>query len=165
MKTFFAIMAAASSLVLAQAQIQYNLTLSSREEVPVNNSTAIGVGTLTLNLNNTLSYNISYSGLTGDWTASHIHAGALPGANASVLFPFNNTPTTTRSGVLSGTTPAFSASQLSDLLSGRDYVNIHSTVFPGGEIRAQIQAVPEPSTLALLALGAVVLVRQARRRA
>jgi hypothetical protein len=164
MKKMFAIAVVASSLVLAQAQIQYNLTLTSAQEVPVNNSTAIGIAQLTLNPNNTLSYNITYSGLAGDWTASHIHGPALAGANASVIFPFSNTPTTTRSGVLSGTTPAFSSTQLADFLGGRDYLNIHSTLYPGGEIRAQVLAVPEPSTIALFTLGALVLVRHARRR-
>ncbi|MDX2154384.1 MAG: CHRD domain-containing protein [Bryobacteraceae bacterium] len=47
---------------------------------------------------------------------------------------------------------------------GRAYLNIHSNVFPGGEIRGFLQPVPEPGT-AWLALGALALagLRKLRR--
>jgi hypothetical protein len=45
------------------------------------------------------------------------------------------------------------AQQLSQLDNGLWYVNIHSQAFGGGEIRGQILAVPEPSTMGLLALA------------
>ena len=48
--------------------------------------------------------------------------------------------------------------QVSQLLAGLWYINIHSTHSPGGEIRGQVLAVPEPATLLLLALGSGALV-------
>jgi hypothetical protein len=48
--------------------------------------------------------------------------------------------------------------------SGSTYVNIHSSAFPGGEIRGQIVAVPEPGTMALGALGLLAVVGAAWRR-
>ena len=43
--------------------------------------------------------------------------------------------------------------QLDNILSGRSYINFHTTQFGGGEIRGNIVPTPEPGSLALLALG------------
>jgi hypothetical protein len=45
--------------------------------------------------------------------------------------------------------------QITDLQAGNLYVNIRDSVFPSGEIRGQLEAVPEPSTLALAGIGAL----------
>ena len=51
----------------------------------------------------------------------------------------------------------------SDLLGGLWYINIHTTAFPGGEIRGQVRVVPEPSSLALATLSCVGLLISGRR--
>jgi len=54
---------------------------------------------------------------------------------------------------------------LNGLQTGQTYFNIHSNTFPGGEIRGQLQPVPEPTTLILLGTGlAGVAIRRRRKR-
>src|ERR1041385_5600736 len=88
----------------------------------------------------TCSYRIVFSRLLGVETAAHIHGDALssPGHNAGVLvgLPAGNP----KVGVWN-----FDNTQQTLLLKGLCYANIHSTLFPGGEIRGQI--VPLNATL------------------
>lgn len=139
----------------------FRVNLNSSQEVPANSSPATGSGLLLLDpITRRICYDISYSGLVADWTASHIHSPAGPGTNAGVLYGLNNIPAGTRAGRLSGLTPAYTAGQVNDLRNNLQYVNIHSTQFPGGEIRAQIQPSPtsvycpwRPSWIPLLRWG------------
>jgi len=94
-----------------------------------------GIGTATIDYDtdtNLLSWSIIWSGLTGTPTAMHFHGAALPNQNAGVQV---NTgvagPPVVGNAVL---TP----SQEADLLAGLWYINLHTTAFPGGEIRGNI---------------------------
>jgi hypothetical protein len=136
-----------------------------------------------------LHINATFSGLSAPTTAAHIHcctavpgAGtvgvavdtpSLPGFPLGVTFgtfagifdlddPLNFTPAyvTANGGTAAGAT----ASLIAGLNAGRAYFNIHSTRFPGGEIRAFPTAVPEPATLAIFALGLVGLAAAKRKR-
>jgi cysteine-rich repeat protein len=93
-----------------------------------------GTGTFTMDtVANTLSFNITFSGLGSAEIAAHIHGFAGPGVPAGILFP------------LPGGSPKvgvwpFLAAQQANITAGLTYVNIHSVNFPGGEIRGQILA-------------------------
>jgi hypothetical protein len=51
------------------------------------------------------------------------------------------------------------------LFAGYLYMNVHTSTFPGGEIRGQLLLVPEPSVGALAGLGAgLMLVWRWRRK-
>lgn len=148
--TLIAVLVMAFSAVFvphAMAQQYYAATLDGGQVVSPSGSPATGVGCFALNTDNTLDYLVSYAGLVGDETGAHIHGPAPAGVNAGVVFGFAlGTPK-------AGTFGPLTAQQVSDLGDGLYYVQIHSTSFPGGEIRGQIVpsgtpcAVPtEPST-------------------
>jgi hypothetical protein len=108
----------------------------------------------------TITYELTYSGLEGDVQQAHIHFGK-PAINGGVsLFLCSNlgngpagTPACPQSGTVSRTVPAsdivgpipqgIEAGNLSELVAamraGHAYANVHSTKWPGGEIRAQIK--------------------------
>src|SRR6266700_3900611 len=64
----------------------YKATLVASNEVPANASPATGTATITVDSAKNLTYTVTFSSLTTNSTAAHIHA-ALPGANAAVIFP------------------------------------------------------------------------------
>ncbi|MEO6251872.1 MAG: CHRD domain-containing protein, partial [Ferruginibacter sp.] len=139
----------------------YTAALNGPAESPSNASPGTGTATITINtVTNTMRVQCTFSGLTGTTTASHIHS-ATAVANTGTAGVATTTPTFTGfpSGVTSGTydntfdmtlagsynpayvtanggTPAsaFTALQ-AGLAANKAYFNIHSTTFPGGEIR------------------------------
>jgi hypothetical protein len=157
-------------------------TLAGSNETPPNASTATGSITVTLT-GDILSVDETFSGLTGPGSAAHIHCCAGPGVAASVAVPFTGFPAAT-SGTfmksfdltqLSSYNPAFvtanggtaasaESSFITALFAGQTYANIHDATFPGGEIRGQLEQVPESSTLAFLAMGIGALALWKRRR-
>ncbi len=124
-----------------------------------------GTGSASLTLDtvaNTLFVDLTFSGLLAPTSNAHIHCCASPGSNAGVIIPFLPFfPLGVTSGSLShlfALTPA----QVTDVQSFQSYINIHTTLHPGGEIRGQIT--PEPATFGLVGalLAGVVVLRRRR---
>lgn len=141
------------------AVIVYNFQLDGLQEVPPNASPGFGNASVTLDTTaNTLNWNISWGGLIGSTTAMHFHGDAPAGVNAGVIVNI---------GAISGiVSPSIGGTGITDLqeasiMAGLWYVNIHSTVFPGGEIRGQV--VPAPSAAAVLGLAGLGAMRRRRR--
>jgi hypothetical protein len=113
--------------------VTFTAALTGANEVPANPSTATGNATLTFNqTTNTFNIVTTYSGgLTA--TGAHIHKGA-PGVSGPIIFPF-----TQLTSPINYTSPALDSLQKADLLAGNYYVNVHSALYPGGEIRGQLK--------------------------
>jgi hypothetical protein len=138
---------------------------------------------------NTMLVEVTFSGLSGTTTASHIHAPTAAGftgtAGVATQTPtFAGFPLGVTSGTYSnlfdlltastyngsfvtangGTAAGAESALLSAIGSGRAYLNIHTTAFPGGEIRGFLVAVPEPATWAMMLLGFGAIGLAFRRR-
>lgn len=176
------------SPVLPAATLTWSSTLGP--EAP--GATGSGAGLIRFDtLSHVMSFDFSFTGLSGTTTVSHLHCcTSLPGvgtAGVAVDAPsFAGFPTGVSSGSYSGSfdlddpaswggflsSPAIGGdvnlameALLAGMDEGRAYLNVHSNLFPGGEIRGFTARVPEPASL-LLGLSALLAAAGlARRRA
>jgi hypothetical protein len=122
----------AASPVLAET-VTFKATMAAATEVPPNDSAATGAVTATLDTaTKKLTWQGSYSGLTGAATAGHFHGPADPGKNAGVAVPI-----TASTSPFQGSADLTDA-QAADLMAGKWYVNVHTEAHKGGEIRGQL---------------------------
>jgi hypothetical protein len=141
------------------ALIKFNATIDGAQANAGagSGSLATGVGMAWLDdVTLDFSWNVSWSGLT-DVTVAHFHGPASPFANAGAIFAIDiNNPS------IGNTT--LNAGQVSDLMNGLWYINIHTQNFPEGEIRGQVLVdVATPASILLFApalLGLLFLRRQ-----
>lgn len=194
MKQFVLMLTLACALIgasVAQANpITFVAHLKGASEAPVNTSPGIGSAVVIFDTDlHTLSIEVAFSGLLGVTTAAHIHCcTAAPGegtAGVATQVPvFVAFPLGVNSGSYQHTfdmtqassfNPAFVAAHGSlaqaelDLLSGSfaggAYLNLHTNLYPSGEIRGFLAPVPEPDALVLLGLGLLMIGYCRRRRA
>ena len=125
----------------------FTSALSGANEVPAVTTTAAGTATISL-VGPTLLYRIDVTDIT-DVTGVHIHGPAAAGVNTGILVNLcgrGSAPaceTGTVNGVLaSGATTSVSSISFDSLVvllrNGNTYVNVHTTVNGGGELRGQI---------------------------
>jgi hypothetical protein len=124
--------------VAQAAQINFKADLNNASEVPP--VTGAGKGTATMSLDTatkTLTWTVTYSGLSGPATAAHIHGPAAAGVNAGVLVPFTGDLASPIKG-----SATLTDAQISDLEAGKWYVNVHTAANKSGEIRGQLVRAP-----------------------
>ena len=129
---------AIASLTSKATTYPINVTLSGLQEAPANASSGTGTFVGTYNdVGDSLIFTITFSGLSSNTTAAHIHGYAPPGISAGVLLGLVGFPTGVSSGSFTDTL-ILTAGQRDSLKMGLMYVNIHTGNYPGGEIRAQL---------------------------
>ena len=151
--------------------VVYNVTLNGANEAPPNAS--LGTGTATVGVNTAthqLYIHLDFQGLSGNTTQCHIHAAtAVAGtgtAGVATTTPyFAGFPIGVTSGTYDitldetlasswnpsyvsahgGTTAQAEADFDAAIAAGKAYLNVHSTVVPGGEIRGFLLPAPVPT--------------------
>lgn len=198
--TGFAAFLLATTILPAAAYatpIIFSGTLSGASEQPPTVSPGTGSALVILDpVANTLQVEVSFSGLLGPTTASHIHCcQASPGVGSVMVATTTPTFPGFPLGVTFGTydqtfdltqassyNPAFITSAfnptgtiagaedalIAGLENGETYLNIHTTVDPGGEVRAPL-LVPEPDSptmfgVALAGLAGMLRFKRHRTR-
>ncbi len=128
----------------ASAQQKFTVRLNGVQENPPVSSPGRGSCVLTLDTAETqITLSCTYSGLGSNASAAHIRTNGPVGVNGPVLF--NLTGASGTSGTITLAPTAVTPAQVADLRAKRWYVNIHTTNFPGGEIRGQIKIASLPS--------------------
>ena len=109
-------------------------TLSGSQEVPANASTASGRGTLVFDATTRdiivgyVTYNVTGA------TVAHIHTGA-----SGVSGPANVVTLIAGTGMHTAPNPMTLTTQnVTDIKAGNTYFNVHSAIYPGGEVRGQV---------------------------
>ena len=166
-KTLLLLIVFFGAFYVSSGQI-YWVSLSGPAEAPPNNSPGTGTALITIDaVANTMRVQTTFSGLLAGVTASHIHAATavagtgtagvattlptFPGFPSGVTFgtydqTFNmllassyNPSYVTNNG---GTTTSAFAALRAAITAGKAYLNIHSSMFPGGEIRGFLNLCP-----------------------
>lgn len=182
-------LAGLSLLAIPAAQASFFRTTLGPE---VSGATGSGVASLLIDeLTNQMTLKIDFSGLSGNTSVAHIHGPTTVAGTgtASVLVPAGSTLPGFPAGVKAGSyeqvfdllatstyRPAFINNNggtttgardafVASLLDGKAYANVHSSTFPGGEIRGFFAQVPVPGPVPLLGAGAALgWSRRLRRR-
>jgi CHRD domain/PEP-CTERM motif len=166
----------------------FKAELNGSTEVPPNDSPGTGAATVTINKDQgTMHVHESFSGLLKGTTDSHIHCctTAPHTGNAIIATPLTGFAMGVTSGSYDHTfnmhdassyneafinTHGGTPSQAFDALiagvtGGNAYGNIHTTLYPDGEIRGFLTpAIPEPETYAMFLAGLGVMGALVRRR-
>jgi len=113
--------------------VEFTFGMDASQETPPTGTNAIGTGWAVLDSSGArLSYRATIAGLSSALTAAHFHSGS-PGVSGPVIQGVSFTDSTTQ-----GAWTGFAETNLTNLLKGDIYMNVHSQTHPGGEIRGNL---------------------------
>lgn len=185
------LLAAATTTSAMAHSIVFEASLLGANEVPAVASPGTGKATITLDEHAmTMRVQASFEGLIGNVTSAHIHCctALANSGNSGVASPvptFPGFPSGIKAGTYDQTfdmslasswnnafinTHGGSVSTAFDALAEgfaqeKAYFNLHTSAFPGGELRGTlVSVVPEPASLVLMSTGLLCLAGAARRR-
>lgn len=159
-----AAVATGSAATARGGQSEFREQLTGYEETPLAISTS-GNGQIRLQIHHRrdeISYRVTYNRLEGDVTQAHIHFGAPAQTGGISVFlctnlgngpegtqqcpasPATITGTIRPGDVIGPADQGLAAGEFDELVdairAGTTYVNVHSTLHPVGEIRAQLES-------------------------
>ena len=140
-----------AGIASADAQtMNFTAHLSGANEIPGLVSGSGGTATISLNtVTQAVTYRVDVYNLPSGTTAAHFHVGG-PGVSGPVVVNFPVTPNVSNDFAISGTATAADLVPrtaqgigswddfIQALTLGQVYVNVHSSVNPGGEVRGQV---------------------------
>jgi CHRD domain-containing protein len=156
-------MSAALAASTASADDKIRARLMGFQEVPIVSTEATGTLEAVISpTGDAIDYDITYTGMQGTVTQSHVHVGQRSVNGGIVLWVCGTTGTPGPAGTPTCTSPdghfagtwmaanvqTVAAQQLGGdiaevitaIRAGAAYANVHSTLSPGGEIRGQLRA-------------------------
>lgn len=138
---------------------QLQAALSSFNQVPAALATSSGHFQAVVEQDGMISFTLSYANVSSAVTQAHIHFGAsktnggvmvflcggskpaCPAAGTISAADVSTLPATNGDSVIpQGIQPGDLAGLLAAVRSGNSYVNVHTSNFPNGELRGQVQA-------------------------
>jgi hypothetical protein len=195
MKSLFLKCLAALVLALGSAAAMaesYTTSMTGLQEATPNNSPGVGAGIVTFDVtSHSITIGAVFTGLVGEVTVAHIHCctdeAGVGGAPVATMVPtFTDFPAGVTEGTYlrsfdtsqasfwnpnfltanGGTTAGAEMALLAGMNAGLAYLNIHTTAYPGGEIRGFLitTPVPEPGMGWMLLMGVPLAIGLARRR-
>lgn len=162
-----------------------NFMLTGGQEVPPNSSSALGIGQIDYDTTDD-TFDVSLYvvgiplgnllGVGPNSSPVHIHL-APPGSNGGIVIDLGFLGSFVQSGLgielnltdvaAGGTFGGVSSDPAvvqQAFIDGNLYVNIHTTLFPSGEIRGNIPPIPIPTPASAALIGAAGLLAVGRRR-
>ena len=156
---FFALGAVVVNLIAApmvNSQTErFSASLAGANEVPPINSA--GTAAFEMTISDTITFSLTFSGLSSNLVVSHLHFAPTKVAGGVMIFLCGggNQPAcpAATSGTITGTITAANVtgpsaqgitagdltSALEAVRDGLSYANMHTTTFPGGEIRGNVK--------------------------
>ncbi|WP_027419057.1 CHRD domain-containing protein [Crocinitomix catalasitica] len=122
---------------LSMKAFAFDAWLNGEQEVPAVMTDAMGVASLSISATlDTLWYDVMASGLSDEITGAHIHE-AVAGESGDVIIGLTDDIAGNRiQGMITGAD--LTADMINTLLHGEGYLNLHTDLNPGGEIRGQV---------------------------
>jgi len=156
---FFALSAVVANLIAAPMVTsqteRFSASLAGGNEVPPINSA--GTAAFEMTISDTITFSLTFSGLSSPLVVSHLHFAPSKVAGGVMIFLCGGgnqpacpaatsgtiTGTITAANVTGPTAQGITAGDLTSALEavrdGLSYANMHTTSFPGGEIRGNVQ--------------------------
>jgi hypothetical protein len=119
------------------APVSFKVPLTGAQQVPPVQTAATGTADLTYDpATRVVTWNVSYSGLSGAATMAHFHGPAAEGKNGPPVIWLAEKGATVANPIKGQAT--LTPEQAQQFTAGEWYINVHTGANPNGEIRGQV---------------------------